>query len=158
MLIFLNLRHYLSLLKKDVFALLHAPPEFNPDVFVNPQKYSQPLKIDKIVADLKVSRQGVEFYKKKILTNKKIEPIIVVKHPRKESYAVLDGHHRFHAYRELGKKSIDCALAGDFSRVNYYLTKNGYFQPNVEITENFRHPLKKLHNNLKEFLEEFSNQ
>lgn len=148
----------MSLIKKDILSFLRSSPEFNPEVFVKPEKYSRPLTIDKVVADSKVSRQGVEFYKKKIVNNKKIDPIIVVKHPRKEIYAVLDGHHRFHAYREMGKRSINCALAGDFSRVNYYLTKNGYFQPNVEITESFRQPLKKLHNNLKEFLEEFVNQ
>lgn len=151
------LRSYLSLVKKDILVLLQRKCEFNPEVFINPEKYSRPLDIQKIVADSKVSRQGVEFYKKKIANNEKMEPIIVVKHPRKDIYAVLDGHHRFHASYEMGKKTIDCALAGDFSRVNYYLTKNGYFQPNVKTTENLRQPAKKLHHNLKQFLEEFSN-
>ena len=68
-------------IKKDILGLLRRKPEFNPDVFINPGKYSRPLPIEEIVADSKVSREGVEFYKKKIANNEKINPIIVVKHP-----------------------------------------------------------------------------
>jgi len=145
-------------IKKDILGLLRRKPEFNPDVFINPGKYSRPLPIEEIVADSKVSREGVEFYKKKRANNEKINPIIVVKHPRMDLYAVLDGHHRYWACREMGKKTIDSALAGDYSSVDFYLTENGYFQMSSEATEKIREPAKKLHENLKEFLDEFVNE
>jgi len=65
-------------IKKDILDLLKRKVQFNPDVFINPIKYSRPLPMEKIVADSKVSREGVEFYKKKIANNEKIKPIIVV--------------------------------------------------------------------------------
>ncbi len=145
-------------IKKDILGLTKIKPEINPDVFINPSKYARPLPIEKIVADTKVSREGVEFYKKKIANNEKINPIVVVKHPRIDLYAVLDGHHRYWACREMGKKTIDSALAGDYSSVNFYLTEYGFFQPSSETTEKFREPAKKLHENLKQFLDEFVNE
>jgi hypothetical protein len=142
--------------KKDVLHLIRKKKvEVNPDVFINPVKYAKPLSIEIIVADPKFSRKGVEFYKKKIKRDEKIEPIIVVKHPRKNLYAVLDGHHRYYAQRELGIKYVDSALAGDYSSVIFYLTKYGYFQPSSQVTEQIRQPMKELHKNLKEFLEKF---
>jgi len=144
--------------KKDILGLLKRKPEFNADVFIDPGKYARPLPIEKIVADSKVSRDGVEFYKKKIANNEKINPIIVVKHPRRDLYAVLDGHHRYWACREMGKKIIVSAIAGDYSSVNFYLTEHGYFQPSSETTEKLREPAKKMHENLKQFLDEFINE
>lgn len=70
---------------------------------------------------------------------------------------VLDGHHRYYAYRELGSKEIDCALAGDYSCVVFYLTQHGYFQPRAEFTEGVRQPAVRLHQNLKQFLTNFQN-
>ena len=110
------------------------------------------------MADSKVSRKGIEFYKQKIAANQPVNPLIVVKHPRKDLYAVLDGHHRYCAYLELGKKEIDCALAGDYSSVIFYLTEHGYFQPSTQITEGIRQPAIKLHENLKQFLNNFVNR
>ena len=129
--------------------------QFNPDVFINPHKYERPIAMHKIVADTKVSRQGVEYYKKKIEANEPIDPIVVVKHPRLDLYAVLDGHHRYYACKELGKETINCALAEDYSSVVFYLTEHGYLQPNTEATEHLRLPIKKMHYNLKQFLEDF---
>ena len=71
-----------------------------------PNKYAICLPIDKLVADTKVSRQGIEIYKQKIAGNQKINPVIVVKHPRNDLYAVLDGHHRYYAYLEMAKKRL----------------------------------------------------
>ncbi len=129
--------------------------QFNPDVLINPHRYARTIAIDKIIADTKVFRQGVEFYKKKIEANEAIDPIVVVKHPRQDAYAVLDGHHRYYAYKELGKDSINCAVAEDISSVIFYLTEHGYLQPSTQTTEHLRVPAKKMHENLKEFLEEF---
>lgn len=69
----------------------------------------------------------------------------------------MDGHHRYYAYLEMGKKEIDCALAGDYSSVIFYLTEHGWFQPSIEITEGIRHPAIRLHQNLKQFLTNFAN-
>ena len=129
--------------------------EFKPDLLVNPRKYAKPIAIDRIIADTKVSRGGVEYYKKKIRNNEPIDPIVVVKYPRLDAYAVLDGHHRYWACKELGKETIDCAVAEDYSSVIFYLTEHGYLQPSAEATEHFRLPAKKMHENLKQFLEDF---
>ena len=79
----------------------------------------------------------------------------MVKHPKFEAYAVLDGHHRYYAYLELGKKEVDCALAGDFSSVIFYMTEHGFFQPNPEANKELRKPSLQLHENIQEFLHNF---
>jgi hypothetical protein len=142
-------------LRDDFSKLFNGQSEINVDVFLHPHKYAVCLPLEKLVADFKVSKQGVDMYKQKILSDQKISPIIVVKHPRRDLYAVLDGHHRYYAYLELGKKDINCALAGDYSSVIFYLTKHGYFQPSPEITEGLRQPAIRLHQNLKQFLATF---
>ena len=131
--------------------------EINIDVFQNPEKYLVRVPIEKIVADTKVSREGVEGYKQKIKRGEKIAPIIVVKHPKFEKYAVLDGHHRYCAFLELGKKEVDCALSGDFSSVIYTMTKHGYFQPGAEVRKGIYEQVFKVHENIQEFLDNFSN-
>ncbi len=148
---------FLAPVKRDVSNFLSGKSDINPDVFMHPRKYAVSLQMEKIVADSKVSRQGVEIYKQKIANKEAINPIIVVKHPSKDLYAVLDGHHRYYASLELGKKEVDCALAGDYSSVIFYLTEHGWFQPIPEITEGIRHPAFKLHQNLKQFLTNFVN-
>ena len=127
----------------------------NIDVFANPEKYLMCLPIAKIVADTKVSEEAVEMYKQKIRNHEEISPIIVVKHPKFDVYAVLDGHHRYYACLEMGRREIECALAGDFSRVVFYLTEHGFFQPNMESEGEMRGPILKLHENLQEFLQNF---
>jgi hypothetical protein len=136
---------------------LRAPlgREINIDVFVNPSKYLKRLPLKKIVADTKVYRQGVERYKEKIVNGEDIPPIIVVKHPTKNIYAVLDGHHRYYAYLELGKKEVECAVAGDFSSVIFYMTQLGIFQPHSEITEHIRAPALQFNKNIKQFMSDF---
>jgi uncharacterized ParB-like nuclease family protein len=141
--------------KDDFSDWVKGKGEINPDVFIHPNKYTVNLPIEKLVADSKVSRQGIEIYKQKIADNQKINPIIVVKHPRKDLYAVLDGHHRYYAYLELGRNEVACALAGDYSSVIFYLTQHGYFQPSPEFTDGFRQPVIRLHENLKQFLANF---
>jgi len=72
--------------------------EINIDVFQNPEKYLVWVPIKEVVADTKVTRDGVDRYKKKIKNGEKIAPLIVVKHPKFHKYAVLDGHHRYYTY------------------------------------------------------------
>jgi hypothetical protein len=130
--------------------------QINIDVFSNPEKYFVRLPIEKVVADSKVSREGVEGYKRKIKNGEKIGLIIVVKHPKLEKYAVLDGHHRYFALLESGKKKIDCALAGDLSSVIFYMTKHGYFQPDPRLRKGIQKQTLKFHDNIQEFLDNFS--
>lgn len=148
---------FLKTTENDLIRLItkRRTIELNPDLFINPAKYARPLAVKKIVADQKFSRQGVDFYKQKLMKKERIAPIIVVKHPRKELYAVLDGHHRYYGHRELGLKNISSAQAGDYSSVIFYLTEQGYFQPSSQITDNVRKPAKEFHQNLKEFLDRF---
>jgi hypothetical protein len=129
--------------------------EINIDVFSNPEKYLIRIPIEKLVADTKVSREAVELYKQKIKSGEKIAPIIVIKHPKFEMYAVLDGHHRYYAFLELGKKEVNCALAGDFSSVVFYMTEHGFFQPSPEVRKEMRKPVPLLHENIEEFLHNF---
>jgi hypothetical protein len=86
-----------SLRLRVIRLIRRRDPEINIDVFSNPEKYLVRLPIEKIVADTKVSPETIELYKQKIRNGEKIAPIIVVKHPKFEVYAVLDGHHRYYA-------------------------------------------------------------
>ncbi len=144
-----------SLRTRAMRLIWHRKRKINIDVFANPEKYLMCLPIEKIVADTKVSAEAIELYKQKIKDGEKIHPLIVVKHPKFDVYAVLDGHHRYYAYLEMGKKEIECALAGDFSRVLFYLTEHGFFQPNLETKGEMRKPVLQLHENIQDFLQNF---
>ncbi len=98
----------LNLIKLKVTHLIRRRGrELNIDVFSKTEKYLVRLSIEKIVADPKVSPEAIDLYKKKIEKGEKITPIIVVKHPKYDVYAVLDGHHRYYAYLELSKKEVN---------------------------------------------------
>jgi ParB-like chromosome segregation protein Spo0J len=129
--------------------------EINIDVFANPEKYLMCLPIEKIVADTKVSEEAIEMYKQKIQNGENISPIIVLKHPKLDVYAVVDGHHRYYACLEMGRKEIEYALAGDFSSVLLYITEHGFFQPNLETKGEMQKPVLKLHENIQDFLQNF---
>jgi hypothetical protein len=129
--------------------------EINIDVFANPEKYLICLPIEKLVADTKVDPEAIEMYKKKLQNGEKIAPLIVLKHPRFDVYAVLDGHHRYYALLEMDKKMVDCALAGDFSSVIFYMTEHGYFQPKPETKEENQKKIIHLHENVQDFLQNF---
>jgi hypothetical protein len=133
----------------------HSESEINIDVFANPEKYLVRLPIEKLVADTKVDPEAIEMYKKKIQNGEKIGPLIVVKHPKFDVYAVLDGHHRYYALLELGKEKVDCALAGDFSSLMFYMTEHGYFQQKPQTKEENQKKIIHLHENVQDFLHNF---
>jgi hypothetical protein len=133
----------------------HREREINIDVFSNPEKYLMRLPIEKLVADTKVDPEAIEMYKKKIQKGEKIAPLIVLKHPKYDLYAVVDGHHRYYALLELGKKQVNCALAGDFSSTVFYMTEHGYFQPKPETKEENQKKIIHLHENVQDFLHNF---
>ena len=146
----------LDLLRRRVMRLTgHRDSEINIDVFANPEKYLVRLPIEELVADTKVDPEAIEMYKKKIQNGEKIAPLIVIKHPKYDVYAVIDGHHRYYALLELGKKKVDCALAGDFSSVMFYMTEHGYFQPKPETKEEDQKKIIHLHENVQDFLQNF---
>jgi hypothetical protein len=142
--------------------------KFTLDIFLYPEKYSTPLPIDQIVADTKVDADGVTRYKEQLAAGKQLRPIVVVKHPRKDLYAVVDGHHRFFAQVEFGHKKIDCAVIQDFTGFMFYLTKDGWLQPHPAFTKHIRVPILEFHQkldqsinrelrqNLKQFLADFN--
>jgi len=155
-------REYMKRTPRIVPRLMQKHPrgrddrQVNVDVFRNPSRYLRRLPIGEVVADARVYRKGVERYKGKIAKGESVPPIIVVKHPTKEIYAVLDGHHRYYAYVELGWKEIDCALAGNVSAVIFHMTEHGVFQPPSGLTEHIRVPAFEFNAKVKQFLSDFS--
>ncbi|MCK5402545.1 ParB N-terminal domain-containing protein, partial [Candidatus Bathyarchaeota archaeon] len=139
----------------------------NLDVFLHPEKYSTSLPMDKIVADTKVDPDGVKRYKEMLVIGEQLRPIVVVKHPHKDLYSVVDGHHRFFAYLEHGMKNINCAVVYDFTGFMFNLTKDGWLQPSPAITKHVHAPILEfkekldqsnleLHQNMKQFLDDFN--
>lgn len=129
---------FLSMVREVVDFVMGKSVNF--DVMLHPGRYSIVLPLYKIIADGKVSKEGVETYKAMILNNEDTGPITLLKHPTKDIYVVLvDGHHRYYAYLELGKKELDCAVAGSYSSILFYLATQGRFQPSLKINV-LRHP------------------
>jgi hypothetical protein len=122
--------------------------------YTNPDKYAQHILTKKIIADSKVDFTGVNRIIEQIESGKKIKSIVTVKHPKKEYYAVLDGHHRFWAQKILGYNKISCAVIEDFFGLGFNLTKNGIFQPDPKITKYIRIPLKRIYSYITEFITE----
>lgn len=108
--------------------------------FAHPYKYCVKVDVNKIVAAPKLHKKGVEKYKEIILSGKAVRPIILLKHPHQDLYAVLDGHHRFYAYLELGITTVDAVIVRS-SKVLFGLTKKGYLQPTPRMTKYIHIPL-----------------
>jgi uncharacterized ParB-like nuclease family protein len=103
--------------------------------FLHPEKYKEKIEISKIVASPKLYKKGVEKYKEKILSGETIKPIVVLKHPHEDYYAVLDGHHRFYAYYELGSKELEVAVIRTRTKFLFNRTKDGWLQPTPRMTK-----------------------
>ena len=151
-----------------VSDLDRSSKKLNLDIFFHPEKYSKPLPIAKIVADTKVDPNGVMRYKKMLAAGKRLQPIVVVKHPHKDLYSVVDGHHRFFAHLEQGIKIVDCAVIYDFIGFMFNLTKDGWLQPSQTVTKHVHAPILEFHEklnhsinrelrkNMKQFLADFN--
>jgi hypothetical protein len=124
----------------------------NVDVFQHPEKYSVRLPISEIIADTKVDPDGVKRYKEWLSAGKQLRPIVVVKHPHKNLYAVVDGHHRFFAQLEFGIPAIQCAIIHDFIGFMFHLTKEGWLQPHPTFTKHVRVPILEFHQKLDQSL------
>lgn len=110
------------------------------------------INITEIVADKKVYGKGVENYKHSLKSGKDVGSIVVVKHPEKKMYAVLNGHHRYWAQKEMNIKKIKCSVIHDFVGPLFFFTKEGYLQPTPLFTKYVRVPFKKMKKYLEEFL------
>jgi len=108
--------------------------------------------IGKLHISSKVSRKGVDMYKDKLKSGVTLDPVRVVKHPKEERYAVLDGNHKAHAHKEMGFLEIKCVIYRDPFGFLYFLTEQGMLQPPAFITDYFRIPLKRIGDNLRNLL------
>jgi hypothetical protein len=108
--------------------------------FANPKKYAEKIDIKKVISVPKVYRKGVERYKKIILSGKPVRPIILLKHPTEDLYAVLDGHHRFYAYLELGFPTVDAVVVKSHKHL-FDMTEKGVLQPTPRMTKFIRVPV-----------------
>ena len=118
--------------------------------YTRPEKYAINLPIDKIVCDENVDDEYVQ--KLAEMDVSKLAPIVVIKHPDKELYAVLDGHHRFKAARLRGLTKIKAAVIDDYVGLGFEFTRQGVFQPSPKFTKYVRLPLKRLIEYMQEFL------
>jgi hypothetical protein len=125
---------------------------FKFDILKNPEKYAEIIGIGKIVADSKVYSGGVKRYEDKIRHGEDLGAIIVIKHPKKDLYAVLDGHHRYWAQKRMGIKKIKCAVIRDHIGLLFSATEDGLLQPTKEFTKYVRVPYKKIENHMYKFL------
>jgi hypothetical protein len=115
-----------------------------------PDKYAVELPIEKIVCDENVDDDYVQRLAEMDVS--KLKPIVVIKHPDKELYAVLDGHHRLKAARLSGLKTIKAAVVDDYVGLGFEFTRQGVFQPSAEFTRYVRLPLKRFMEYMHDFL------
>ena len=120
--------------------------------YTAPEKYAVDIPIHEIVCDEKVDPNYVRYLDEKIDESSSMKPIVVVKHPRKDIYAVLDGHHRFWAMKSRGAKTIRAAVVDDYTGLGFELTRSGALQPPPEFTRYIRIPIKAFVKSIERFL------
>jgi hypothetical protein len=119
-----------------------------------PGKYAKELPIDSIVSDNKVDDNWVNEMVQSMEDPSTMKPIVVIKHPKREIYAVLDGHHRFMAIKRTGASSVRGAVVDDYIGLGFHLTSKGTFQPQPEFTRYVRVPLKRFASFMERFLKD----
>jgi len=118
--------------------------------YATPNKYAVDLQIEKIICDENIDDDYAQMLTE--VDASKLTPIIVIKHPNKELYAVLDGHHRFKAAQLRGLKTIKAVVVDDYVGLGFELTRQGAFQPTPEFTRHIRIPLKRFISYMRDFL------
>jgi hypothetical protein len=119
--------------------------------YTMPEKYAVELPLNVIVCDEKIDPDYVKHLMVKG-SETLVKPIVVVKHPAKQLYAVLDGHHRFWAAKLGGAETIKAAVVDDYDGLLFELTKSGSLQPPPEFTKYIRVPIKLFIESIAEFL------
>jgi hypothetical protein len=112
--------------------------------YFDPEKHAKEIPVERVVSDEKVDKDHVARLGKSGLDPTRMRPIVVIKHPKVDAYAVLDGHHRFHIVQGMGEETIRAAVVDDYVGLGFYLTKKGVFQPTPEFTKYIRIPLKRF--------------
>lgn len=56
------------------------------------------------------SRNIINSLKQHLKQGKSLPPVLVRRHPKTNGYQIIDGHHRYHAHKELGLKHIDTEI------------------------------------------------
>jgi hypothetical protein len=121
--------------------------------YTNPEKYKEYIPIEKIVVDEKVVDEGVARYENMIESGEELNPIIVIKHPKEDYYAVLDGHHRFWAMIGQDISEAPCVVINVYTNLQFKMTQKGYFQPSPLFTKYVRIPLKRFQKYMKNFIQ-----
>lgn len=119
---------------------------------MHPEKFVEKIEIKKVVASTKAYRKGVEKYKEQISAGKPVRPIVLLKHPEQDFYAVLDGHHRFYAFCELGFQNVDAAVIRSKTKFLFDRTKEGWLQPTPRMTKFIRIPAINLAKYVNNFI------
>jgi hypothetical protein len=117
--------------------------------YVSPDEHVIVLPLEKITCDENIDEEYAKSLSE--LRVDEFTPIIVIKHPRKHLYAVLDGHHRFRATKIKGLRTIRAVVVDDYTGLGFDLTKEGLFQPTKEMTKYIRVPLKRFSEEMRRF-------
>ena len=120
--------------------------------YTKSEKYKELIPIEKIVVDTKVVDAGVAHYEEMIESGEELKPIIVIKHPKEDYYAVLDGHHRFCAMSKKGLTELSCVVINVYTNLQFKMTKMGFFQPAPLFTKYVRIPAKRLNRYMSKFI------
>ena len=122
--------------------------------YTMPENYAVEIPISKIICNEKIDPDYIQHLLKRVTDVPLIKPIVVIKHPKKDLYAVLDGHHRFHIAKLCGLETIKAAVIDDYSGLGFELTKSGMLQPSPEFTKYVRVPIKKFLKYIEDFLKD----
>ncbi len=116
------------------------------------EKYAVEIPMDQIICDEKVDHNYIHHLEEKIDEVRSIKPIVVVKHPREESYAILDGHHRFWVMKHRGVKTVRAAIVDDYFGLGFTLAISGKLQPPLKLTRYIKVPIKRFVEYIENFL------
>jgi len=120
--------------------------------YTMPERYAVEIPITQIVCDEKVDPDYVKHLDESIDEALSMRPIVVVRHPTRDLYAVLDGHHRFWVMKARGLSSVRAAVVDDYTGLGFELTRSGALQPPPEFTRYIRVPLKLFVEYIESFL------
>lgn len=116
-------------------------------VSLAPDDYTRWVRMDEIECDSVVHIPKVRKFIELLKEGKRFPPIQAIRHPlypEVRKYAVLNGHHRYFAYKALGRKRIQViVIEGGTYGVLYELTKRGVFQVNDKYQAFIRNPVEK---------------
>lgn len=120
--------------------------------YFDPESHAVEVPVHLILSDEKVDDGHVARLGGGIKDPSTMRPIVVIRHPRVEVYAVLDGHHRFCLVRNMGCPTIRAAVVDDYVGLGFHLTARGLFQPTPAFTKFVRVPIKRFVSWMTEFL------